>query len=250
MSETIILVEGYHDRAFWKGLLLHAGCVDLASAAGTAAVRITDTVGKPVKGGQFAFRSRSGTFIRVQPRHGDANVLREARIRLQGRPTRPFARLVRCLDADVDAAHAGLVTALPAELVNTVRQLEPATPADVAGVLRLSDGTSVASVVWQAADLPSDLLPDQQCLERLVAASLAEAYPDRAVAVRDWLRSRPLPPGIDPKSHAWSHMAGWYAGLGCEAFLSELWTDTAVAAALRTRLRATGAWTVIEDSAA
>jgi len=28
MSESVILCEGYHDRAFWAGWLLHLGCTD------------------------------------------------------------------------------------------------------------------------------------------------------------------------------------------------------------------------------
>lgn len=28
MTESCIVCEGYHDRAFWAGLLLHLGCID------------------------------------------------------------------------------------------------------------------------------------------------------------------------------------------------------------------------------
>jgi hypothetical protein len=28
MSESAVLCEGYYDRAFWAGLLVHLGCVD------------------------------------------------------------------------------------------------------------------------------------------------------------------------------------------------------------------------------
>lgn len=30
MSERVVLCEGYHDRAFWAGLLLRLNCGDLA----------------------------------------------------------------------------------------------------------------------------------------------------------------------------------------------------------------------------
>ena len=244
MSETVVLVEGYHDRAFWKGLLTHAGCKDKAAAGGMSGVRVVDPSGKPVAGGQYAFESRSGAFIRVVPCNGDDGVVREARIRLQGRATRPISRLVACVDADVDAGKP--VEAAAATLAGVVQRLEPTASADATGVIRLEDGTTVATVIWQTPDRPSDLLPVQQCLERLVAAALGECYPDRAVAVREWLQSRPLPPATDPKAHAWSYMAGWYPTLGCEAFLTAVWSDDALASTLRNRLAKTGAWDVIE----
>ena len=28
MSESVVLCEGYHDRAFWAALLEHLGCAD------------------------------------------------------------------------------------------------------------------------------------------------------------------------------------------------------------------------------
>src|SRR5436309_2878174 len=81
-----------------------------------------------------------------------------------------------------------------------------------------SGATKVALVRWEASDPDGPGLPQQQTLERLVCAALIAAYPTRAKSVQDWLDSRPQPPGTHPKEHAWSHMAGWYADQGCEAF--------------------------------
>ena len=81
-------------------------------------------------------------------------------------------------------------------------------------------------------------------LERLACAALAAAYPARAAPVHNWLNARPAPPGVDPKEHAWSYMAGWYAEHGCEAFYSNLWNDPRVVAELDTRLRSSGAWQI------
>jgi hypothetical protein len=247
MTETVVLVEGYHDRAFWKGLLTHLGCQNLAAAGGTSGIRVADPSGKPVTGGQFAFRSRSGAFVRLQPCNGDQGVLREARIRLQDRATRPINHLVVCLDADLDAGQASQPAASPIHAV--VQKAEPITSPSVAGVIRLHDGTVVSPIYWRTTDGPSDLLPTQHCLERVVVSALADAYPDRAAAVRDWLRSRPSPPPDDPKAHAWSHMAGWYPGLGCEAFLTQVWADPIVAAAMRAKLEASAVWDIIESVA-
>jgi hypothetical protein len=247
MSETVVLVEGYHDRAFWKGLLIHLGCEDLAAGGGTSGIRVVDPSGKPVTGGQFAFRSRSGAFVRLHPCNGDKGVLREARIRLQVRATRPIAHLVICLDADVDVGQAVPPTASPIRAV--VQKAEPTASPGVDGVIRLQDGTVVSPIYWHTTDGPSDLLPAQQCLERMVVSALASSYPDRAMAVRDWLRSRPSPPADDPKSHAWSYMAGWYPGFGCEAFLTQTWADPLVTAAMRAKLEAAAIWDIIESVA-
>jgi len=38
---------------------------------------------------------------------------------------------------------------------------------------------------------------------------MAAACPARAESVQNWLDARPMPPGADPKEHAWSYMAGW-----------------------------------------
>ncbi len=89
-------------------------------------------------------------------------------------------------------------------------------------------------------------MPTQQTLERLVSAALLAAYPARAKPLQDWLDSRPLPPATDPKEHAWSHMAGWYAQYGCEAFYSNLWNDPQIVSQLESRLRLSGAWQIVE----
>ncbi len=107
-----------------------------------------------------------------------------------------------------------------------------------------SGATKVALVQWEASDPPRPGLPDQQTLERLVCAAVIAAYPPRANAVQNWLASRPQPPAANPKEHAWSHMAGWYAEQGCEAFYVNIWQDPAIANQLELRLRASGAWQI------
>lgn len=109
--------------------------------------------------------------------------------------------------------------------------------------------TMVALIRWETNDPPAPSVPDQQTLERLVSAALAAAYPPRAKAVQDWLDARPNPPQPDPKEHAWSHMAGWYAEHGCEHFYANLWRDADVARELESRLRSSGAWRIAETLA-
>lgn len=254
MSESVILCEGYHDRAFWAGWLLHLGCTDpgLPPAGKTTRAQVLDPWNTPVTGGQFAYHSTSGRFVRVRPCHGKGNVLPAARVRLGQRTSKPLLRLVVTVDPDVSAA--GTTPAAAGlrlhDVLQFVRTFDPAATLNAEGEIEADGGaTRVALVRWETNDPPSPGLPDQQTLERMVSAALAAAYPPRATAVQHWLDARPGPPPPDPKEHAWSYMAGWYAGHGCEDFYSDLWRDAGVARELESRLRASGAWQVAENVA-
>jgi hypothetical protein len=101
--------------------------------------------------------------------------------------------------------------------------------------------TEEVHVLWRCDDPQSDEIPAKQTLERLVCASLRQAYPDRAVAVRSWLAARPDPPPPTPKEHSWSYMAGWYGEHGCDDFFQAIWRDPTTRAALLMRLSQSGA---------
>jgi len=80
-------------------------------------------------------------------------------------------------------------------------------------------------------------------------AALIAAYPERGSPVQDWLDARPDGPPAGPKEFGWSHMAGWYAERGCQAFYSALWTDARVTQELEGRLRTAKLWMVAEELA-
>ena len=63
-SENVVLCEGYYDRAFWAGWLLHLGCVDLRviEQRPTGKRKVLDPWGGDVEGGAFGFRAKDGTF--------------------------------------------------------------------------------------------------------------------------------------------------------------------------------------------
>jgi hypothetical protein len=249
MSESVILCEGYHDRAFWAGWLLHLGCVDPGKPNPGHVRRgtIKDPWNDPVEGGQYAFHSASKQFLRIQPCQGRSNVLPIANRRLAQRASRAITLLVLNIDADTHADGTATATGLrQQDVLQFIRiNTDPSASVNTAGEIEIDGGTTkVALVRWEASDPHSPSLPPQQTLERLVSAALIAAYPARAKAVQDWLASRPLPPRADPKEHAWSHMAGWFAEHGCEAFYSNLWNDPAVVQALEARLRASEAFQV------
>ena len=250
MSESVILCEGYHDRAFWDGWLLSLGCTDPGVPPGNGhRAPVFDPWGIEVKGrGQHAFHSPAGKFIRIIPCGGKPNVRRQASERLKDRTDKKLERLVLNVDSDV-VVTAGQKpdVALTAESLETLLrefgEPEITAHADFA----IDDGATLASLVaWQAADDPIPGLPDQQTLERLVCAAIVAAYPARGPAVGDWLVSRPQAPQAGPKEFGWSYMAGWYAERGCEGFYRAVWEDPDVAAQLEDRLRKAGAWRVAE----
>lgn len=251
MSESVVLCEGYHDRAFWSGWLERLGCKNLAPPSGK---KVLDPWGAAVVGGQYAFHSTTGRFIRLVPCHGRTNVLPEARNRLrqqrddieQKTSEVRLARLVVAIDPDTDAAVAGAKTGLRvSDLMAVVRHFDPAAAQGTDGDVILFGGAMTVSLVrWETPDKPAAGLPAQQTLERLVCAAVLAAHPDRGPAVQRWLDGRPAAPAAGPKEFGWSHMAGWYAEWGCEAFFRAVWDDERVAVELESRLRASGAWPI------
>jgi hypothetical protein len=254
-TESVVLCEGVHDRAFWKGWLEHLGCRDARPRLPTGGIgKAVDPFGKPVEQGQFAFVSPSGAFVRVRPCNGDKGVLSELKKRLEGRMTNGLLRLVVGLDIDADVAEVGA----EAERIARIREgiEKRVTDADPCAIFMEEgdfalDGraTLVSMVLWSSDDRPTSELPASHTLERLVCSALRASYPERATAVATWLASRPSPPAASPKEHAWSHMAGWYARHNCDDFYQDVWRDPAVASALKDRLRSSGAWRIAESLA-
>ena len=71
MSESIVLCEGYHDRAFWAAWLELLGCTDPGKQkCGGGRKDVLDPWGNKVVGGQYAFHSISGRFVRIIPCNG------------------------------------------------------------------------------------------------------------------------------------------------------------------------------------
>ncbi len=248
MIESVILCEGYHDRAFWAGWLEHLGCTDPGHRKGGRRGIVYDPSGRKVVGGQFAFHSRSGKFVRIIPCHGESFLRGMAKSRLKDREDRELDRLVFSVDVDTYAGEgecSGIT--LSDQAVEGLLQEFGEVTQDEHGDRVLDDTKTTISVVrWQTDETPSPGLPDKQTLERVVCAALAETFADRPAAVQTWLDSRPDGPPAGPKEFAWSYMAGWYAEYGCEAFYRTLWEKDTVAAALKSRLESAGAWRIAQ----
>jgi len=250
-SETLILCEGYHDRAFWAGWLAHLGCSTDGFSPNSPGYPRQDPWGGKIGGGQFAFTSPSGHFLRVVPCQGKDKLRPAARARLRERQTKTLARLILNVDPDTDAASSTPPAGIRAQDVLTLaREFDPAAQILPNGDIHLEGGaTKVSLVRWEATDPPAPGLPNQQTLERLACAAVVAAYPARAGAVQSWLDARPAAPAAGPKEHAWSYMAGWYGEHGCQDFYENLWRDPRIVEELQSRLLAAGAWPLVAKAA-
>jgi hypothetical protein len=249
-SESYVLSEGYHDRAFWRGQLLHLGCADPGARPNGQRREVYDPFGLPVRGGHFAFHSKSGVFIRIVPAGGKPQVPELLKTRLKESEIKRLQRLV--INVDADDHDDGSPSAGPKltldQLVALVRKFDADSKANADGDVEMYDGqTKISLVSWRAPDSATPGIPHQQTLERLICAALIAVYPKRGPAVQTWLDSRPDAPPAGPKEYAWSHLAGWHADTGSyEGFCSMLWNNAQVVEQLRPRLEASGAWRVAQ----
>jgi hypothetical protein len=260
-TESVVLCEGYYDRAFWAGWLKHVGCVDPSEPVEGGNRRpVIDPWGFRVAGGHFGFHSTTKRFVRIVPCQGKTKLLPEMRARLKDEAEQVradpslsrLARLVVATEPDTLAESASPETGLrPQDLLAVVREFEPqAQEDDQHDIVLFAGATRVSLVRWEVAPANQLGVPARQTLERLVCAALVAAFPQRGQVVQDWLESRPDDPPTGPKEFAWSHMAGWYAEHGCQEFYSYLWKaetgDGRVREELEKRLRACGAWQIAE----
>jgi len=200
--------------------------------------------GSVVAGGEYAFASPAGEFIRVKPCHGASLVLEAARARLKNRGQKLLANLVINYDADefADRQNPTAGDAIHIRVFAMLREFDPAAAALDATRFQIDSGATEAHVAkWSATDGPGPGLPHQQSLERLICAAVLEAYPSRGIPVDAWLKSRPEPPAAHPKEHLFSFLAGWYADAGSyEGLIERLWADAVVSTAILRRLDASG----------
>lgn len=243
----MLLCEGFSDRSFLAGWLSHLGCSEARC----------DPWGKSVSGGHFGYLAPEGRFIRVVPAHGRDNLLSFLKTRLGRRSTETLEQLAIVCDRDdcgrggqpdphrlTAESVEGALRAIGAQGVETRCAQQPRQWQLDQGQ---RDQLTVTLLQWSAAVEAELELPSKQTLERLACGAIHAVYPDRTRSVRAWLDGRSgNPPAAGPKEHLWSHMAGWYADYGCDAFWRALWQDPLLAAALRQLLEAAGLWPVVE----
>ncbi len=236
--QHVILCEGFDDRAFFRGWLLHLGCTDPTRGGKQAA---PDVGGRPVQGGRYLFTTPEGSAVLVEPFRGRSKAEAAAREHLGGLQAHRPTRVILNLDSDDDGDHGS-----GAE--DQVRGIAQRLGAEE---LRLGcyevGGSLLYPLIWRCGD-PAGApgLPNKQTLERLIVAAILAAYPDRGPTVETWLEAAPA--GLKlAKSYSASYFAKWHSNLGESHFFESLWRDERIVAALRERLLATGAWRVVEE---
>lgn len=241
--QHVILCEGYDDRAFWVGWLLRMGCKDLSLRADSNRIkRVEDPWGRMVSRGQFGFATATGTFVRLVPCDGGGNVGATAAQFFKEHANHPIDRLLINLDAD-DTLDSTSTSAR--DIIAGVVRAQNGDAISDAGGSYFVAGVRVCPVVWECADRAAPGIPGKQTLERLVAAAIVAAYPQRGPTVATWLAAPPAG-GDSHKHHALSYLAKWYAEHGPDDFFKHLWRDEATAAQLESRLRDSGAWAHVE----
>ncbi len=250
-TETYIVCEGYHDRAFWAGALRYLGCTDPGEGAGGVRVPVFDPWGGRVVEGRYGFHTPSKHFVHLVPVGGRSQVWPFARKRLEDRRQKELHRLVVCVDADsrADGSADPAGGMKPHDLLRRVQELDLGATLDRSDEILLADHASRVSLVsWHTASNESgDGLPQKHTLERILCAAMNRAHPDRAQPIEDWLASRPTPPPPDPKEHALSHVAGWFADCGSyEAAIQKWWASPDIANHLTAVLAESGIWPIMQ----
>lgn len=213
---AVLLCEGYHDRAFWAGVLRERGWSDARDASGKA----HDPLGKLVRDGRYAFR-KNEHFVVVVPCLGAPNIAPAARqqflaAKLDTGRAGCIDQVVACFDGD--AGELGSVQSIRDRWKEAFGATPPSTPSWT------QDGLRVDVLFLHSSDPRYST-----SLDGLVASAFAEAQPERDHAIRSWLSDRPDPPAKPSKETMWSIMAGWFAEQGCDSFLQHgLWSDAAV----------------------
>lgn len=239
-AHSLVICEGYHDRAFWAGLLGHVGFSDPSDGG----QRTVHAWGKQVRGGRFAFDSPGGHRLLVIPARGfRGDVGRAAHAFLKRCQIEPIRHVVLCVDDDSlapddDRAEPPKAREPAQDWFRTlVRTKTDGGSITGEGRAILPQGENLHLVVWKTDDPPAPGLPAFQTLERVVCAALVETHGDAVESVARFLADaghvgRPAV----CKGHAWSFMARLWPESGCDDFYRQVWRDAAVAEALERRL--------------
>lgn len=228
-SQTVVICEGFHDRALWAGWLLHCGWTGPKTPAERRAMQ--DLHGRGGEGSFIYTRATSGRcdYCRVIPALSDSAVLdRASTVLANGKRT---DRLIVSWDSDELVGHESPAMARTRSFGDWCR----------AHAVELGSTQTANAVWWVPNAQPTPGLPGAHTLELVVCNALCAVVPSRAIAVHAFLDAAPVGPSSTPKHFAWSYMAKWFGEAGCDEFYQAVWSDPAVAAALTNTLGASGA---------
>jgi hypothetical protein len=229
MIERLVLLEGYHDRAFVQGLLEKCfECVEARDARPELKLK-----GK----GVYKLQTLSGALISYVPVGSDDFSSTQQDI-VPEVARRGLDTLITIHDADLEATSPFELGAQ--ELSDKIAGHQSTLDQTFVGGIEKS---RCRALLWSSPEGASDLLPPKQTLERLVCGAIHAAYPERLRDVRGFLDSRSAPlPQNQGKEEAMSLMAGWNANAGSDSFYRLIWNDDKICSALVKHLTTQGLW--------
>lgn len=256
---TLVLCEGYHDRAFLAGALVERlGWREPGIDAEGRRLPYRDRWGQ-VSGGDFGYEHEvTGAQIRLRPCHGHTKVPKAMERVLRGRTTHPFDRLLVNYDGDKGGDGPDFLARIHRSVGDTLARSGAAPEAAREGRFSIDGGSrAVDAVVWHCDGGPRDGVPEQQCLERVICTAAAAVWPRRLESLGRWLRERPDPsvrivgddtgPDAVAKTYGWTLMGAWFAEHGCDDFLRQVWKNGPLADELQRILTESGAWRALES---
>lgn len=213
---SVIVCEGFHDRAMWQAILLHLRCNENRGVS-------------PTKG-RFRYLSPTQKLVEVVPKtnnlEGKNTIAERCAIELSGSP----GRIVACYDTDERIPGPGNRDGVLSSIRDyMLRRGDKCTCSEIADRrFRMNDEVDVIAVDWSTIDRERHPgVPDTQTLERVVCLAFAKTYPARARHVELWLGSRPEPPSpteSSAKEYPFSYLAGWHSkATSYESFIRQIW---------------------------
>lgn len=258
--EFYIFCEGFHDRAFWSGMLTTRNWEEAYNKS--KRIRAKDPRDRTVEGGRYAFYQDFGDFreyAEVIPVDGESKILSTADNRLkdvksyvensQKSPnsapsTEPKYIAVLSVDDDTTVESGATLPTLSVQHAKTaLESLDSQLVVENDVFYLFSRSCAVHITRWKAGAEEIRGVPAKQTLERLVCAAICEAYAARSEDVEAWLQDKQP----SPKSYAWAYMAGWYSEHGCDDFYREIWRDEVLRPILERQLKAIGAWAIFDS---
>ena len=226
-----VLCEGYNDRDFLAEYL---------ERSGWEAQRQTksSSIFGNIAPGRFLFSRRSSPQQLLLTQCGGVRKIAHLAASLvKLRKTKPLALLlVDDADGIVDAETAA-EEPLPKLLFELADILGEERPTSCTAELL---GVRCAAVSWASAHEKAPGLPDQQTLERVIAAAFRERDSTSAAGVEKWLRDDEPPGESGPKAYAHSYFAKWLTQSMSTDFYRAVWREDALARPLREGVDACG----------
>jgi hypothetical protein len=229
VTNNVILVEGFTDRAFVGGILdfLCGRSLKLSKV-------IHDPNGNPIRGsGHHGMYPVVHSFVKIIPveskNFGPAldSLKKESN-------THPIDFVLKITDADFESSGAEMESRRVSAQANLDDLLK-----DTPNILKK------VAILWHSPTATTE----KQNLERLIPGAIAGVKPEWISHVQAFLKAAPNPTEREGKEEAMTVMASWFSERGSEDFYRAIWQHKEIAEVLKAHLITTGLWPHFESLA-